>query len=162
MNCPHCGSPVAESSSFCGECGGRIRPPSIAEAGSSAQLSGAARAAPTRLAGRVRARRRVLVVVGVVIVLAVAGGTFAWFQRSGSPPVTSASHKAATAHIVFLSDQSVILPRPGATYHFVVEVKSATNHVLDEPVQWYSSAPGQVTVTRAGVVTARVATGSAP
>jgi hypothetical protein len=97
----------------------------------------------------------------VVIVLAVAGGTFAWFQRSGSPPVTSASHKAATAHIVFLSDQSVILPRPGATYHFVVEVKSATNHVLDEPVQWYSSAPGQVTVTRAGVVTARVATGSA-
>jgi hypothetical protein len=53
------------------------------------------------------------------------------------------------------------LPRAGATYHFVVEVKSATSHVLDEPVRWHSSAPGQVTVTRAGVVTARVATGSA-
>ena len=25
MNCPHCGNPVAERSSFCGDCGGRIR-----------------------------------------------------------------------------------------------------------------------------------------
>ena len=90
MNCPHCGSPAAEGSSFCGECGERIKPPLTPAAGSSAQPSGSARRAPTRLARRILARRRVLVVVGVVIVLAVAGGTFAWVQRSGPAPSAAA------------------------------------------------------------------------
>ena len=88
MNCPHCGSPVAESSSFCGDCGGRISTPTTAEAGLSVQTSGSARPTPIPPGRRVFARRWAVVTVGVIAVLIVAGGTFAWVSRPGhsKPP----------------------------------------------------------------------------
>ena len=78
-----------------------------------------------------------------------------------SPPRVSVSQKTTKSHIIFVSDQSVILSRSGATYHFVAHVKSESNQVVHEAILWHSSAPDQVSVTQAGVATARTTTGSA-
>lgn len=76
MNCPHCGNPVAERSSFCGDCGGRISTPTTAEAGLSVQTSGSARPTPTPPGRRGVARRRAVVTVGVIAVLIVERRVF--------------------------------------------------------------------------------------
>jgi hypothetical protein len=63
--------------------------------------------------------------------------------------------------IVFVSDQSVILPGRDAKYRFSVRVETASSRVLNVPVRWQSSAPEQVAVSADGVAVARAGTGSA-
>lgn len=81
---------------------------------------------------------------------------------SSSLTSPSALHgTAAAGRIVFVSDQSVILAGRSRKFRFIVKVEARSGQVLHVPVQWRSSAPGQVEVTPDGTATAMVDTGSA-
>ncbi len=83
---------------------------------------------------------------------------------SSSPSRTSPSATHATTpagQVVFVSDQSIILAGRGRKFRFIVKVEGRSRQVLHVPVQFRSSAPGQVEVTQDGTATAMVDTGSA-
>jgi hypothetical protein len=106
-------------------------------------------------ASRSRRWRRVLALTAAGLAAGIA--VPACSSHSGAKPQA----RSTAARIVFVSDQSVILPSRNAKYHFSVRVESASHRVLNVPVRWRSSAPGQVAVNAAGIAVARVDTGSA-
>ncbi len=97
-----------------------------------------------------------------LLTLALAGLLAGATVSACSSPGNAQSHgRPAAASIVFVSDQSVILPGRNAKYHFLVRVESDSHQALNVPIRWQSSAPGQVAVNAEGIAIARADTGSA-
>jgi hypothetical protein len=83
-------------------------------------------------------------------------------SSSPSPASPSSSNSSAAgpaAHIVFVSDQSVILARH-SSFRFMVKVEGRSGKVLHIPLHWSSQAPSQVAVVSDGTATALADTGS--
>ena len=68
---------------------------------------------------------------------------------------------ASAGHIVFVSDQSVILPGRNKTFQFIVKVEGSSGQVLHVPVQWSLRDSPVATVSSDGLATATADTGSA-
>lgn len=81
--------------------------------------------------------------------------------RRGQAESGMGSRRCAGAHIVLLSDASVILPAAGARYRLRAAVESSSGHLLARRLTWRSSDPHAVSVSSGGVVRARVEVGSA-
>ncbi len=93
----------------------------------------------------------------------LAGATLLSSCTRGSSTAAT-RHKQLTLsglHVVFLSDQGVILPHLGASFRLRAEVQNARGHSVNVPISWQSSDSSQVSVTHSGVVTAHVSVGSA-
>jgi hypothetical protein len=78
---------------------------------------------------------------------------------------SSSSHSTLTPrgfrHVVIRSDQSVILPRPGASYQLKADVQGPGGAVPGARLTWRSGDPAVVSVSGAGLAVAGAAGGSA-
>ena len=180
MFCPWCGSGLEEGAAFCGKCGRRaaqvpsvVAPPSIPPDQARTHIGAVMTEAawppppppPPPLAppppptprsgsgsGGSHWRRRWLAAGAAVILVVSATLGYLIVGGSGSP--------APLDQIVFLSDQSVVLPTAGATYQFAAEVVGPNHVPVPEPLRWVSQDPAEVAVTSTGEVLARVGEGS--
>ena len=99
-------------------------------------------------------RRRRWLAAGAAVILVVSATLGYLIAGRSGPP-------APLDQIVFLSDQSVVLPTAGTTYQFAAEVVGPNHAPVPEALRWVSQNPAEVTVTGSGEALARVGEGSA-
>jgi hypothetical protein len=88
--CPQCGTPAAPGEGFCRNCGKQILAPTItAPAPAVPPLKPASSAPPVRKR-RSKLMMGCLVIIGLVVVAAGAGGIYIWRRTSYTPPVRRA------------------------------------------------------------------------
>jgi len=95
--CPHCGTPAAPGEGFCRNCGKQLfaptitaPPPVVPSLQPSSFAPPVSFAQPARKKGRSKLMMGCLIIIGLFVVAAGAGGIYIWRRTSYTPPVRKA------------------------------------------------------------------------